>query len=95
MLLGKSRTESNQAAQSSRTKEPHSSIMEDELKSLQSKIMDLENKLCFAHEDLVDQDQKEICNVKINPTSAKRTDTSKTRADSSDGDKSVGIKKIL
>jgi hypothetical protein len=33
-------------------KQPESSIMEDELKSLQNKIMDLENKLCFAHDDL-------------------------------------------
>lgn len=94
MVLGKSRPESSR-------KEPTSSVMEDELKSLQSKIMDLENKLCFAHEDLAHedttQDHKDICNVKINQTgvSTKRTDTSKSRAESSDGEKSIGIKKIL
>ena len=58
--------------------------MEDELRSLQTKIMDLETKLSFAHhpDDLV-SDAKRIQDV----TQDKHSSSLKTRADSSDVDR--------
>ena len=75
--------------------------MERELKSLQSKILDLENKICFAHTEdseslTVDQNAKTAqfsSHDKLKQTRASTT-ASKSRADSSDAERSANIKRI-